>query len=201
MDRRYIEAFLERHQLDVRGRVLEIGDDSYSRRFGGDHVSQCDVLHVKAGARGATIVADLADAPHIPPETFDCIILTQTLHLIYDVRAALATLQRVLRPGGVLLATFPGISQIDYGEWADEWYWSFTSRSAARLFGEFFGTPSLQIQAFGNVLVAVAFLQGLAAEELTAEEFEQRDPAFELVITVRAVKDQAAAPRIGERPT
>ena len=46
------------------------------------------------------------------PDAFDCIIFTQTLHFIYDVRLAIQTLHRILKPGGVLLATFPGISQI-----------------------------------------------------------------------------------------
>ena len=63
----------------------------------------------------ATIVADLADAAHIPADAFDCIILTQTLHLIFDVRAAVATVRRILAPGGVVLATVPGISQVDRG--------------------------------------------------------------------------------------
>jgi len=42
-------------------------------------------------------------------------VFTQTLHLIYDVRSAIRTLHRVLKPGGVLLATFPGISQTEKG--------------------------------------------------------------------------------------
>ena len=46
----------------------------------------------------ATIVGDLTDAPHIPSDAFDCAIVTQTLQFVYDVRAALATLHRVLRP-------------------------------------------------------------------------------------------------------
>ena len=43
---------------------------------------------------------------------FDCAIVTQTLQFVYDVRAALATLHRILAPGGVLLATVPGITKI-----------------------------------------------------------------------------------------
>ena len=38
-----------------------------------------------------------------PENTFDCIVLTQTLHLIYDVRLAIERLRRALAPGGVLL--------------------------------------------------------------------------------------------------
>jgi ubiquinone/menaquinone biosynthesis C-methylase UbiE len=46
----------------------------------------------------ATIVGDLADAPHIPSDTFDCAIVTQTLQFVYDVRAAFATLHRIVAP-------------------------------------------------------------------------------------------------------
>ena len=42
---------------------------------------------------------------------YDCIIFTQTLQCIYDFRAALKTLYRILlRPGGVLLVTIPGVA-------------------------------------------------------------------------------------------
>src|SRR5262249_53934843 len=132
VDRYYIEAFLEQHAADVRGRVLEVGDDSYTRRFGKDRVIRRDVLHVSADAPGATIVADLADAPHVASESFDCIILTQTLHLVYHVPAALRTLARILRPGGVLLLTVPGITPTTDDDWRSSWYWSFTAASLRR---------------------------------------------------------------------
>src|SRR5690606_16767017 len=44
IDRHYIELFLEEHRASIRGRVLEIGDDTYSRRFGGADVANRDVL-------------------------------------------------------------------------------------------------------------------------------------------------------------
>jgi SAM-dependent methyltransferase len=190
IDRYYIENFLARFAGDIRGRVLEVGDDSYTMRFGRDRVIVSDVLHVTEGNPQATIVADLTCADHIPSDAFDCVILTQTLHLIYDVRLAIRTLRRILKPGGVLLATFPGISQIDRGQWGDEWYWSFTSRSARRLFEEAFPAPNVEVRAHGNVLVAIAFLHGLAMEELREEELGYFDPFYEVLITLRAVKPE-----------
>ncbi|MGA7670628.1 MAG: glycosyltransferase, partial [Nitrolancea sp.] len=117
IDRYYIERFLSRHVDDVRGRLLEIGDATYTRKFGGSRVDQSDVLHVHDGNPHATVVGDLATADHISSDTFDCIILTQTLHLIYELPAAVRTIQRILKPGGVVLATVPGISQISNDEW------------------------------------------------------------------------------------
>ena len=188
IDRYYIERFLASHGSDVRGRVLEVGDATYTRRFGEDRVTRSDVLHVDPDAPEATIVADLADAAHIPADDFDCIILTQTLHLIFDVRAAVATLHRILAPGGVVLATVPGISQVDRGEWSDSWYWSFTAPAARRMFETQFAADHVAIEQHGSVLSAVALLEGLASHELTEDELSVDDDAYPVFVGIRAVK-------------
>lgn len=190
IDRYYIENFLAHYADDIRGRVLEIGDNSYTRKFGGDRVTKSDVLHVVEGNPEATIVGDLTCADHIPSDSFDCFILTQTLHLIYDVRAALKTLYRILKPGGVAIVTFPGISQISHDEWGDYWCWGFTTLSARRLFEEVFPTANVKVETHGNVLAAISFLHGLAVEELRREELNHRDRDYEVIITVRAVKPE-----------
>jgi hypothetical protein len=191
MDRFYVEEFLARHAGDVRGRVLEVGDDSYTRRFGGDRVTVRDVLHVHAGNPVATVVADLADADHVPSDTWDCIILTQTIHLVYDLRAAMRTLHRILRPGGVLLVTAPGISQTTDDSWRDSWYWALTVPSMRRLALGEFPEEGVEVESRGNVLTAVAFLHGLAREELRPEELAATDRDFPLVVTLRARKPSA----------
>ena len=189
IDRYYIEQYLARHAADIRGRVLEIADNSYTKRFGGDRVVKSDVLHLQEGNSKATLVGDLAGENSIPSDNFDCIIFTQTLQFIYDFHAAIFTLRRILRPGGVLLATFPGISQIsryDMARWGD--YWRFTTVSAQKIFEEVFAPDCVSVESYGNVLAANAFLHGLAEEELRTNEIEFRDPDYQLLITVRAVK-------------
>ena len=125
IDRYYIERFLGTQAEDIRGRVLEIGDDRYTREFGGSRVTRSDVLHVVAGNPQATIVADLTHADDVPSESFDCIVCTQTLQMIVDVEAALRHLARMLQPGGVLLTTSSGINRICRREGFDSWgeYW------------------------------------------------------------------------------
>lgn len=188
VDRYYIERFLAMHAADVRGRVLEVGDTRYTRSFGADRVMQSDVLHIDADAPGVTVVADLADADHVSADLFDCIIVTQTLQMIFDVSAAVVTLRRILAPGGVVLATVPGITQLDTGDWAHTWFWNFTTHSARRLFDETFGPANVSVEQHGSVLSAVAFLEGMAAEELTEAELAVDDPAYPVFIGVRAVK-------------
>jgi SAM-dependent methyltransferase len=187
VDRYYIERFLSANGSDIHGHVLEIADDAYTRRFGGDRVIKSDVLHVREGQPQATIVADLACADHIPADSFDCVILTQTLQFIYDVPAALRTVRRILRPGGVVLATLPGISsRYDMECWGC--FWGFTSLSARRLFEAVFPATATRTEAHGNVLAAAALLYGIAAEELEPGELSSFDPDYEVIITVRAVK-------------
>jgi glycosyltransferase involved in cell wall biosynthesis/SAM-dependent methyltransferase len=193
VDRYYIEQFLQQHATDVGGRVLEVRDDAYTRRFGGDRVTHSDVLHPTTDNPKATIIADLTCADEIPNDTFDCIILTQVLPFIPCVHSAVRTLHRILRPGGVVLATVPGISQIvryDMDRWGD--YWRFTSLSARRIFEEAgFSKSETTVEVHGNVLVATAFLQGLSTRDLRTDELNHQDPDYEVLITVRAVKQPA----------
>jgi GT2 family glycosyltransferase/SAM-dependent methyltransferase len=188
IDRVYIESFLDRHRTDVRGRALEVGDATYLFRFGDERLVSADVLHVDPDNPFATIVADLEDWPDAPEGRFDVIVFTQTLHLIYDVRAALATLHRLLAPGGVLLMTVPGISQIDRETWGSTWYWAMTSHVVTRLCDDVFGPGRTQVVPHGNVLAASGFLYGLGAGELRAEELATPDFAYQVVVTARAVK-------------
>src|SRR5215217_1849063 len=110
IDRYYIDQFLSSHANDVRGRVLEIDNNAYTRAFGGDRVTQSDVLHISDWNPGVTMVGDLTQL-EIDSQLFDCVIVTQTLQLIYDYRAALRTIHRILRPGGVALVTLPAINK------------------------------------------------------------------------------------------
>ena len=112
IDRYYIGQFLERNVGHIRGRVLEVAGNEYTEKYGGDSVEKSDILHPAEGNPRATIIADLAEPSQVTDELFDCVICTQTLQLIFDVKTAITSLYRFLKPGGVLLMTVPGISQI-----------------------------------------------------------------------------------------
>ena len=192
IDRYYIEQLLAKHASEIRGRVLEIGDNTYTRKFGAGRVLQADVLHVVEGNPQATMVADLTDGASLPSDSFDCIICTQTLMFIYDVRAAISTLHRILKSGGVLLVTVAGvshqISRYDVERWGD--YWRFTSLSMRRLLEEVFPPASILVETYGNVMTAMALLQGLAVADLSGTELDAHDPDYEVTIGIKAVKPQ-----------
>jgi SAM-dependent methyltransferase len=196
IDRYYITGFLDRHRQDVRGRVLEIAEDVYAKWFGDDRVEHIDILQYREGEHPrATFVGDLADAPNLPADAFDCVILTQTLQLIYDLRGAVATVHRILKPGGVVLVTVPGITPVnrhDRESWGNHWCWSFTALSARRLFEERFSADRVTVETYGNVLAAASFLYGLGQRELTRRELDHRDPDYEMLIALRAQKESGA---------
>lgn len=186
VDRYYIERFLDEYRRDIHGRVLEIKDSRYTDRYG-TGVEHRDVLDINPTNPRATIVADLAAAYTISSDTYDCFILTQTLQFIYHTRAALTHVRRILRPGGVLLATVPAIIRVEPGfETTD--YWRFTGASCSALFGEVFGLAQVTIRSYGNVLAAIAFLTGMANQELSRRELETHDEYFPVIIAVRAMK-------------
>jgi peptidoglycan/xylan/chitin deacetylase (PgdA/CDA1 family)/glycosyltransferase involved in cell wall biosynthesis/SAM-dependent methyltransferase len=198
IDRHYIEGFLEIHRADVRGRVLEVRDSLYTRRFGGDAVTASDVIDLDPTNRQATVIADLRRADAIPSASYDCAILTQTLHLIDDVAAVVSECARILGPGGVLLATVPSVMSVD-GEGAlDRDFWRLTEASARKLFADVFPIDAFEVTTYGNVKACTAFLYGLSVEEMATGDLDQRDEAFPLVVAIRAVKPfETTEPYVG----
>ncbi len=188
VDRYYIESWLQNEAATIKGRVLEIGDNAYTLLYGGDKVSKSDILHVDATNEAATFVGDISDAPHVPDNAFDCIVFTQTLHLIYDFKAALRTCHRILKPGGSLLLTVPGITPIDRDEWNTTWYWSFTDKVMKPLFDETFPGGETDVNSFGNVYSATAFLYGMGLPEVEKEKLDHHDPYLQVIVSVKATK-------------
>ena len=189
IDRHYVESFLARNANDIRGRVLEAGNNLYTRRFGDTRVERSDVVSVETNNPHATIVGDLAQPGLLPEAVFDCIVLTQTLQFIFDVRAALATSYRALKPGGVMLLTTPGVSKM-HDAWP--WYWTFTAAALRRLLEDQFGNDDVSVETHGNVLVATAFLHGIATEELDSSDLNAHDPSYPIVVAARVVKRKDA---------
>lgn len=189
IDRYYIEKFLQKNAALIKGHVLEIGESYYSKRYGKEKVEAFEVLHVTPNNRAATIIGDLTDIATLPENIVDCFICTQTFNFIFNVQKAVEGAHYLLKPGGVLLATVAGISQIsryDRDRWGD--YWRFTTASVQKLFVPVF-KAGVDIQSFGNVLAAAAFLQGVAVEDLPNPALlDERDPDYQMVITIVARK-------------
>ncbi len=185
--RHYIERFLEANRAVLRGRILEVGDSRYATRWGAPD-SIVDVLDPDP-ASAAAVHGDLVTGVGVPIERYDAIILTQVLHVLPDMAAAVGHVRAALRPGGTVLASLPGISQVsryDMDRWGD--YWRVTDRGARRLFEGAFAAGDIDVAAYGNVLTAVAALAGLSAEELRPEELDHVDPDYQVLVCVRATR-------------
>jgi peptidoglycan/xylan/chitin deacetylase (PgdA/CDA1 family) len=201
IDRHYIEDFLASCSSDVAGDVLEVQESDFTKRFGGSRVTRREVLDLDDGNPRATIVTDLRNAAGVGSEQFDCIILTQTLHVIDDMWAALRECHRLLEPGGVLLATLPCASRVclEYGEGGD--LWRLTEAGARALFEPIFGPTNVATRSYGSVLTNLAFQHGLACDELSADEFASHDAYHPLLVGVRARKSRPSGRPVGSRET
>ncbi len=184
--RLYLEQFLSDHRADMWGHCLEFQDPTYVPTYGGERVTRLDILHVDDTNPIATLVADLTKPNTLPSDTFDCIVCTHVLHVIYDVRRAVAEMHRVLRPGGVLLVGSPGISMADPELFTE--YWRFTPDGMRDLLGEAFGRTNVKVVPYGNSLTAAGDLRGRVAHEFTEQEIAESDPRFALEVCARAVK-------------
>jgi SAM-dependent methyltransferase len=188
IDRVYIEEFLARHADDVRGACLEILNADYTLRFGGSRVTSSDVLDINPANTVATVVADLGEPASLPNEQFDCVIFTQTLHLVADMPTAIANVWRALAPGGVLLLTVPTVGRHEARRNFHHDRWRVTRTGLEWLLGGL-ANARAEITTYGNVLSCSAFLYGLAAEELSPEEIHVFDREFPLVVAARVVKE------------
>ncbi|MBN2349904.1 MAG: hypothetical protein JXJ22_13750 [Bacteroidales bacterium] len=188
VDRYYIGKFLNNNKNLIKGIVLEIGDDFYSKLYGKGITTQ-EILHFTSGNPVATLTGDLTKTETLKPEIADCFICTQTLNFIYNVKEAIQGIYYLLKNNGTALVTIAGISQIssyDMERWGD--YWRFTDKSAQKIFSDVFGEQNVEVQTYGNVLSSVSFLEGISSEELMENELLYNDKNYQLVIAVKAIK-------------
>jgi glycosyltransferase involved in cell wall biosynthesis len=188
IDRYYIEKFLGKNSQFIYGNVLEVADNSYTLSFGREKVTFSEILDIESDNPKATLIADLRNAPQIPDDTYDCIILTQMLHFVYEYQEVINTCYRILKPAGHLLLTVPGISPIDYEEWEHYWHWSFTARVIEKILEEIFEKEKIEVTSFGNVFSATAFLYGMGLPELKKEMLDYHDPHMQVIVSAKAQK-------------
>lgn len=188
VDRYYIEKFLDEYKKSICGRCLEIAEDTYTKQFGKDRVTDSVMLHVE-GWGSNVLKGNLETGEGIIEDSFDTMIITQTLMCIYDVESAVQHIFKGLKKGGSALITVSGISQIArYDD--DNWgmYHSFYMSGLKRLFYPVFGRENVEITHYGNVKTAMAFLYGAAREELSEEDFNFVDMDYPVIYGIHAKK-------------
>jgi len=188
IDRYYIETFLEKNKECVTGRCLEIAENTYTKEFGQDRVTESMMLHVEGWGDGV-VKGNLETGEGIEENSFDTMIITQTLMYIYDVKATVENIYKGLRENGTALITVSGISKIArYDD--DNWgmFHSFYMSGLKKLFYPIFGEGNVEIIHYGNVKTAIAFLYGGTVEELTREDFDFKDMDYPVIYGIVARK-------------
>lgn len=186
VDRRYIETFLHARRDAIHGSVLEVGDNTYTTKVGGTRVSESIVVDIDATNRNANLTADLEQPRSLPIDAYDCIILTQTLHILRRPGSCIENCYEALRSGGMLLATAPSVSRRS-PTYPDGDFWRFTEAGMAELFTRHW-PGDFSVGAFGNLRACVAFLIGEVVEDLPATLLDEREARFPLTVVVEANK-------------
>ena len=187
IDRHYIEQFLSNHSSDIKGRSLEVGDNKYTLTYGKQKVTTSDILDINTANKKATIIADLTNADQIPSNTYDCIILTHVISMIYDYKAALQTVHRILKPSGVLLLT-SGVGFKIHQNPNCEIHWNISDICFKRILGESFSPDNVTTQRLGNIITMTSFLFGIGRTEIKENEYKFNDVDYPVIFGVRAVK-------------
>jgi hypothetical protein len=190
IDRYFITAFLQEHAADVRGDVMEMSRSGYTRTYGGDRVRSVAVVDIDPDNAQATLRCDLCEADSLPTEAYDCIVFTQTLHLLVELDVALRNLWGALRPGGVLLMTVPALScSTPIG--SD--YWRFTPLGLDALLTRTLPADAdIVTNGRGNSIAAAAQIVAASVEDLGAHHLHPHDPAYPVVVEARVAKPQHA---------
>ena len=181
VDRYYIDRFFERNAHLITGRVLEVRDAGYTKRYG-TAVTSVDIVDIDPRNDDATIVADLADEGSLPAAAFDCAVVPQTLLFVRDPFAAVANLWQSIARGGKLLITTPVISRLDPAA-VEHDRWHLAPAGLAEVIARSCPGGAVELEAHGNPVVAIAFLQGIATEELRPAELDAHHPLFPIVVT------------------
>ena len=184
IDRHFIESFLNDNRDCIKGRCLEIVDNTYTRKFGGDRTTTSDALDIFP-TRNANIHGDLRNLTQVQDSVYDCIIVTQTFNVIDDYNAAIKECLRILKSGGTLLATVPTLSPC--------WnlkinLWRYSKETALHVFSQYFGLKNTSVKSYGNKNAVKGFWVGLSMEDLKAFDLTENDKDFPLTIGIRAIK-------------
>ena len=187
VDRYYIEQFLNKKRELITGNVLEISENTYTKKFG-SNVLTSSILTFDKNAIFPVIHGDLTDQTTLPQQKFDCFIATQTLNFIKEVEKAVANAHFLLAPSGVFIGTtacLSQISQFDYERWGD--YWRFTDKGLKTLLEKHFS--KVKVYPMGNFAAARCLLDGLAVEDFKKLDFlDTVDINYSIIIAFEAYK-------------
>lgn len=189
VDEYYVARFLSAHRAVIHGRICILDPLGYFDRYQKGQDNPWDDRDLSLASPEVVTIATVDELAKLPSDQFDCILAVHCLQFVWDLRSLLEQLHSLLKPGGLVLATMPGIGPWKrVPAWSAPEYWRFTSRTVKQLFAEIFPRDTVQVTVWGNVLASLALLHELPANTLRPEELDHVDPMYQIVITVQAGK-------------
>ena len=180
IDRYYLAKFMAAHRQLITGDVLEIQNSSYTERYGHD-LTRADSFDMEPRFT-PTYLCDFAHCERvIPSDSYDCLLLQNTLTHFRELDLCLAQALRVVRPGGTILASAAGLLPLT-GDVPD--YWRMSPHGWRERLGAAWPGSTIEVAGHGNCLAAVAAQLGLAVGELTDAELDVNDPRYPVLTTV-----------------
>jgi hypothetical protein len=184
IDRFYLHRFLEAERNTITGDVLEIQVPSHAHRFG-HNLKRVDTLDISPEF-SPTYLCDLADADRVvAADSYDCFLLPNTLQHLVHLEKALTQALRIVRSGGVILASAANLVRLTSP--ADD-FWRLTAAGWQLVTSRVWSGCAIDVRAHGNCLAVAAAAYGLALEELSAAELAVDDDRFPVLTTIKCVK-------------
>lgn len=188
IDRFYMVQFFSEHTDAFRGAAGEVADSTFLDRFGRDRITERAIIDIDPTNPDATMIADLSAPGSLPMAMFDCLVIAQTLQYVANPGQAVEHCFEAVRPGGALLLAVPALTHHDRHEPLEGDYWRFWPAGFLHMLRRASPGAAHTVKSYGNLITAIAFLQGLSAEELTDEELADQDPRYPIVICARVDK-------------
>jgi hypothetical protein len=180
VDRYYLHKFLEKNRSYITGNVLEIQLPGYTHRYG-HKINQAHSVDINPQVR-PTFVCDLARSERIIPDaSYDCFLLPNTLQHLCDLEGCLRHALRVVKPGGVILASSSTFVPL-IPDGPD--YWRLSAEGWTEILQRAWVGCEFRVESHGNCLAAVAAMLGLTVEELTPAELDVFDPRYPVLVTL-----------------
>lgn len=180
IDRYYLREFFDKNREWITGNILEIQMSGFTHEFG-HNIQSAHSVDINP-AVSPTFICDLADSQDvIPDNSYDCFLLPSTLQHMRDIEGCLRHALRIIKPGGVILASAAGFIPL-IPDGPD--YWRLSAAGWTQIVARVWPECEVRIESHGNCLAATAALYGLALEELSPTELDIVDARYPVLTTL-----------------
>ena len=194
IDRYYIDEFIRNLELNNEfNTALEFGELNYVEQFNVSHkffLSHPDFSKSKDTKN--QILFDLNTQKKYDGQKFDLIISTNVINFTKNPFVTLRHHIDMLNIDGTIFLTASSsmpISQFDAERWGD--YWRFTPDAMHHLLENL--DCEYQVESLGNFKSSVAFLCGLASEEMEESDLKEKDNRYPLLVVALIKKKRYSA--------